>query len=42
MMCACDRYLVIFFMILMSPVAWPIAFLLDKVMGQEVGTVYNR
>ncbi|XP_016518185.1 metal transporter CNNM4 isoform X3 [Poecilia formosa] len=31
-----------FFMLLTFPLSWPISKLLDCVLGQEIGTVYNR
>ena len=34
--------LVRFYMIVLFPVAWPIALALDKLLGEEMGTVYNK
>ncbi|VUZ41177.1 unnamed protein product [Hymenolepis diminuta] len=31
-----------FFMVLMFPVAFPISFLLDKILGEDIGQVYNK
>lgn len=31
-----------FFMTIFLPITWPISRVLDWVLGQEVGTVYNR
>ena len=30
------------FMVLTSPLAWPLSKILDRVLGREVGTVYNK
>ncbi|KAK9909389.1 hypothetical protein WJX75_001507 [Coccomyxa subellipsoidea] len=29
-------------MVLLAPVAWPLSFILDKVLGHEVGNIYTR
>jgi metal transporter CNNM len=34
--------LVRFYMIVLFPFAWPIALALDKLLGEEMGTVYNK
>lgn len=31
-----------FFMLLFLPVTWPIAWVLDKLLGKDIGSVYNR
>ena len=31
-----------FFMLVTSPLSWPISKLLDCILGEELGTVYNR
>ena len=31
-----------FFMLVTSPLAFPISKILDKILGAEIGTVYNR
>ncbi|KAK9806553.1 hypothetical protein WJX73_000035 [Symbiochloris irregularis] len=31
-----------FFMILLSPLSYPLAWMLDRVLGEELGTVYSR
>lgn len=36
------RYITYFFMIVTFPLSFPISLLLDKVLGEEIGQVYNR
>jgi hypothetical protein len=31
-----------FFMLVTSPLAFPLSKILDKILGAEIGTVYNR
>ncbi|KAA6360016.1 MAG: putative metal transporter CNNM4, partial [Streblomastix strix] len=35
-------WLVFFFMIILSPFVFPLGYILDKILGQEVGSTYNR
>ena len=35
-------YVIYFFMALLAPVAWPLSWVLDKILGREVGTIYSR
>ncbi|NQU77932.1 HlyC/CorC family transporter [Candidatus Falkowbacteria bacterium] len=35
-------WLVKFFMIILSPICWPIAWVLDKALGEEMQTVYSK
>ena len=35
-------YVIYFFMGLLAPVAWPLSWVLDKILGREVGTIYSR
>lgn len=34
--------LVIVFMVVLAPIAWPISKILDVVLGREIGTIYSR
>ena len=36
------RYIVIFFMVTLAAIAYPISWVLDNVMEEEIGSVYNR
>ncbi|WAR20819.1 CNNM2-like protein [Mya arenaria] len=36
------RFITYFFMILTFPLSFPISLLLDKILGEEIGQVYNR
>ena len=35
-------YVIYFFMAVLAPVAWPLSWVLDKILGREVGTIYSR
>lgn len=35
-------YVIYFFMALLAPIAWPVSWILDKILGREVGTIYSR
>lgn len=35
-------YVIYFFMALLAPVAWPLSWVLDRILGREVGTIYSR
>lgn len=35
-------YITKFFMILTAPLSYPISLLLDRILGKEIGNVYNR
>lgn len=35
-------YVIYFFMVVLAPVAWPLSWVLDKILGREVGTIYSR
>jgi metal transporter CNNM len=36
------RYFTYFFMVILAPIAYAISWVLDRVMGAEIGSVYNR
>lgn len=36
------RHLVLFFMVITAIISWPIAKMLDWILGKEIGSVYNR
>ncbi|KAA6380387.1 MAG: metal transporter CNNM, partial [Streblomastix strix] len=35
-------WLIFFFMVILSPIVFPLGFLLDKILGEEVGNTYSR
>jgi metal transporter CNNM len=35
-------WLVWFLIVVLFPIAWPLSFLLDLILGREVGVIYTR